>query len=160
MISKYEIETCHVVLSHVEIVELFNSNRVQQSDLAFFGEHTGLLRYLSIEEALTALRNEQPCRFDPSREPEIRAGWRQYGDTDLQEDMRYYRDWWREKVEDGRGISVHRGKTQFLLRMALAGLPEWEAIWDMDGGWYQEDAYNAVGSLFGWDPVKGWRDDD
>ena len=72
--------------------------------------------------------------------------------------MRHYRDWWRQKVEDGRGISVHRGKAQFLLRMALAGLPEWETIWAMDGGWYQEDAYNAVGALFGWKPVIGSRD--
>lgn len=152
------IATCHIVLSPAQITELYYSERVQHSDLAVFDEHENLLSYLPFDEAVTAVRNGEPWPSDSPKAQEDRKNWRQYGDEDLQDDMRHYRDWWRSKVEGGRGISVHRGKAQFLLRMALAGLPEWEAIWEMDGGWYQEDAYNAVAKLFGWETVIGSRD--
>lgn len=156
--SQYRVEACHVALSAAQIVDLYRSDRVRQSDLALFGELHRLLSYLPFDEAIAAVRKGAPWPSDSPEAQESRKNWTQYGDADLQDDMRHYRDWWRQKVEDGRGLSVYRGKQQFLLRMALAGLPEWETIWDMDGGWYQEDAYNAVGQLFGWEPVEGCRD--
>ena len=155
---KYQIATCHIALSEVQIVDLYRSDRVRHSNLGLFGEHKNLLNYLPFDEAITALRNGKAWPHYSLEAQEDRKYWQQYGDADLQDDMRHYRDWWRDKVESGRGISVFRGKEQFLLRMALAGLPEWETTWNMDGGWYQEDAYNAVGKLFGWEPVKGARE--
>lgn len=154
---QYRIAACHVALSAAQIVDLYRSDRVRQSDLALFGEHVSLLNYLPFDEAIMAVRHGAPWPSDSPVAQKDRKKWRRYGDADLQEEMRHYRDSARQEIEDAWGISFYRAKEQFLLRMALAGLPEWETIWDMDGGWYQEDAYNAVGQLFGWEPVEGCR---
>ena len=80
------------------------------------------------------------------------------GDSSLQEAIQHYREWWAQKGQDGRGISVWRGRTQMTNRLFLAGIAEWTALDEMeDGGWYQERAYNFVADLFGWGHVQGPR---
>lgn len=144
---KYTIEDAKIACTQEEMMALYR--QIKPDDI--FGEYLGgLVEYLTFATVQTA--------------GILRAGitaeeWGSVkGDEDLRSDMFHYRDWWREKVTEGRGLSCHRGKAQFCLRMALAGMPEWESIFYGDGGWYQEDAYNAVGELFGWPPVEGYRD--
>jgi len=84
------------------------------------------------------------------------------GDKQLQDSVRHYLEWWGDKVEGGRGISVHRGRAQMVNHLFLAGIPLWREIGldsdeGIDGGWYQEDAYNMVADLFGLPHKKGGR---
>ncbi len=144
---KYTIDDAKIALTQEEIAALFT--RIAPDDI--FGEYRGgLANYLDFATAQSMGIVEAGITADQWGEPK--------NDQNLRDDMGHYRDWWRQKVEDGRGISCHRGKAQFCIRMALAGMPEWEQIFDSDGGWYQEDAYNAVAELFGWKPICGYRE--
>lgn len=144
--AKYTIDTARVIFTQAEIRALFD--RIAPMDL--FGEfRAGLAAYLTFETAQAMGLLKDGTTASQWGEPK--------GDVALREDMVHYRDWWRQKVENGRGISCFRGKVQFCIRMAIAGMPEWESVLDSDGGYYQEDAYNAVGALFGWEPVEGCR---
>ncbi len=101
----------------------------------------------------------------PWLEDEVtREGWTQYNDKQLQYMLHHYMDnWWKQKVEDGRGLSVHRGRSQVVNLMFLAGIEAWKYIGldndeGMDGGWYQEDAYNAAADIFGLPHIEGYRE--
>jgi hypothetical protein len=130
----YRIEDMTVKATPEEIIAAYEGT-ISAEDM--FGEYGSCLGYLDYEHVKPYLKDG----VTPEQ-------WHQHGDEDLRSDFAHYRDWWREKIEDERGISVHRGKAQFAIRMMLAALPEWKHIWDMDGGWYQRDAYNAVAGLF------------
>lgn len=87
------------------------------------------------------------------------------GDQQLQEHIqRYMTDWWKKKVEDGRGISVHRGRAQVVNLLFVAGVEEWKRIGldveecGFSGGWYQEEAYNIAADLFGLPHIRGYRE--
>jgi len=85
------------------------------------------------------------------------------GNKVLREEIhRYMEDWWKQKVEDGRGISVHRGRAQVVNLLFLAGISLWKEIGldpdeGIDGGMYQEDAYNMVADLFNLPHIQGSR---
>ena len=145
--AKYSIDTVELKATPEEILKAFN-DVISDGTLAFLGEHTSCLSYLPYEYVKPYLK-----------EGITEADWKPKTTEDLREDFRHYRDWWAEKVEGGRGISVHRGKEQFAIRMMLTGMPEWKELWAMDGGWYQEDAYNFVAELFGFRKVVGYRED-
>lgn len=132
--AQYRFADLSVLATPEEIVKTFED--VFKKD-DFLGERVSVLSYLSYSHVTPYLK-----------EGATEADWQQSGDEDLRKEFVHYRDWWREKVEDERGISCHRGKEQFLIRMFLAGLPEWREIWDMDGGWYQISAYNRSAELF------------
>ena len=89
--------------------------------------------------------------------------WEPEDDNALRSELhRYMDDWWKQKVEDGRGISCHRGRAQVVNLLFIAGVEAWLAIGvdsdeGMNGGWYQEDAYNAVADVFGMPHIKGAR---
>lgn len=84
-------------------------------------------------------------------------------DKDLRSELhRYMEDWWKEKVEDGRGLSCHRGRAQVVNLLFLAGVEAWLHIGldgneGIEGGWYQEDAYNAVADIFEMPHIEGSR---
>lgn len=146
--SKYRIEDMRVQATPEEIRDAWETT-FKKAD--FFSELAGpCLAHLPFELVEPYLR-EGVTRDEWADEP--------WTDEKLQEDFAHYRDWWAQKVTDGRGISVYRGKAQFAVRMMVAGLPEWEELWQMDGGWYEEDAYNCVADLFGFEHVRGCRDD-
>lgn len=119
-----------------------------------FGEYRPrLIRFLDYEHAKPFLKHEVS-----------EDDWQPHGDDELRAELhRYMEDWWKQKVEDGRGISVHRGRAQVVNLLFLAGVEAWTFIGmdsdeGMDGGWYQEDAYNAVADVFGMPHIKGRRD--
>lgn len=118
-----------------------------------FGEYRpALIGFLDYEHA-------KPFLKEGTTEEE----WEQGGDKELRKDVhRYMEDWWKGKVEGGRGISVHRGRAQMVNRLFLAGIPLWKEIGidsdeGIDGGWYQEDAYNKIADLFGLPHIRGSR---
>lgn len=119
-----------------------------------FGEYRpALISYLTFE-------NAKPWLKDNVSEEE----WEQAGDKELREEVLHYLTWWGDKVEDGRGISVHRGRAQMINRLFLAGIPLWKEIGvdsdeGINGGWYQQDAYNKVADLFGYPHKIGGRYD-
>jgi len=136
----YNIDEMTVKATPEQIINAYE-NTIKKDD--FFGEYTSCLLYLPFESAKSFLKDgATPEQWG---EPK--------GDNELREDFEHYRDWWRQKVEDERGISVHRGKAQFAIRMMLAGCSEWKEIWSMDGGWYQRNAFNRCAELFGFERV-------
>mgnify|MGYP001590173923 CR=1 FL=1 len=127
---------------------------VQIADKDMFGEYRPrLIGFLDYEHV-------KPFLKDGVKEED----WEQSGEADLRSQLHdYMEDWWRQKVEDGRGISVHRGRAQVVNLLFLAGVEAWKAIGiddeeGMDGGWYQEDAYNMVADIFGMPHIKGYRE--
>lgn len=129
--------------------------RIEQvREFDIFGEYaprlTGFLNY----------ENARPFLKDGVTEEQ----WEQNDDGVLRAELhRYLKDWWKQKVEDGRGLSVHRGRAQVVNLLFLAGIEAWKAIGvnddeGMDGGWYQEDAYNAVADIFGLPHIQGYRE--
>ena len=135
----YRIDEMTVKATADEIIA--NYERViKKNDL--FGEYSSCINFIPYEKAKPYLK-----------EGVKKEDWIMENDENLRNDFEYYRDWWREKVECGRGISVHRGKAQFAIRMMLAGLPEWEELFTGDGGYYQLNAYNRVAKLFGFEPI-------
>ena len=137
--GKYKISEMKVAATPEEIINTYEA--VLKKD-DFMGEYGSCLEYLPYEFAKPYLK--KGVSVDQ---------WEQKEDADLVSDFEHYRDWWRQKVEDGRGISVHRGKAQFAIRMMLAGLPEWEDLFNCDGGYYQPTAYNDMAQLFGFEPI-------
>lgn len=131
-----------------EILERMEA--IAHSDM--FGEYRpALIAYLTYENAKPWLKDEV-----------TEATWKQGGDQELHESVLHYLDWWGQKVEDGRGISVHRGRAQIVNLLFLAGVPLWKEIGldsdeGIDGGWYQQDAYNMVADLFGYPHKKGGK---
>lgn len=122
---------------------------IKDSDI--FGEFRPMLiGFLDYEHA-------KPFLKDGAKEKD----WEQDGDKELREEVhRYMEDWWKQKVEDGRGISVHRGRAQMVNRLFLARIPLWKEIGidsdeGIDGGWYQEDAYNKMADLFELPHIQG-----
>ncbi len=135
----YDIGKMTVKATPEEIIRAFED--VFRKD-DFLGERLSCLEYLPYEHVKPYLRDDITAN-----------NWKQAGDEKLRAGFEYYRDWWREKIINERGISVHRGKEQFAIRMMLAGLPEWKELWDMDGGYYQRDAWNYVAGLFGFEEI-------
>jgi len=133
-----------VVVAPEDIVQ-----RIEQIKAGdFFGENTALLvTFLSFEDAKPYLKDEA-----------LQSQWEQKDNEHLRELFTYYKTWWAQKVTDGRGISVHRGRERLVELLFLAGVEGWEVLRDMDGGWYQEDAYNWTADIFGWPHVCGERD--
>lgn len=135
---KYDIKDLKIAASPDEIVKVYEEV-LKNDDL--LGERTAILAYLPFEKVKPYLK-------------EGVTDWTPSTDENLRSEFAHYRDWWAQKVTDGRGLSVHRGKEQFAIRMFLAGCLEWRELWMMDGGYYQEDAYNFVANLFGFPTVK------
>jgi hypothetical protein len=135
----YAIEEMTVKAAPEQIVHAYE-NTIKGDDV--FGEYFSCLLYLPFEHAKPYLRDGV-----------TEKDWEPDGDKELREQFEHYRDWWREKIINERGISVHRGKAQFAIRMMIAGLPEWRTLWDMDGGWYQRGAWNYVADLFGFEKL-------
>ena len=122
--------------------------------LDMFGEYRPrLVGFLSYEHAKPFLRDGV-----------MEKDWEMDTDKALREELhRYMEDWWKQKVEDGRGISVHRGRAQVVNLLFIAGIPLWKEIGidsdeGIDGGWYQSDAYNMVADLFELPHIHGARD--
>ena len=138
---KYKIENMTIKATSNDIIKLYEEIRAED----IFGECASILLYLPWDVV-------HPYLKEGITEEEWKGP---KGDADLRESFEHYRDWWRKKIEDERGISVHRGKEQFAIRMFLAGCPEWRELWDMDGGWYQRDAYGFAAGLFGFPQAGG-----
>jgi len=149
-----KIEEVTVKATQEEIVERVEA--LAHSDI--FGEYRpALISFLDYEYAKPFLKRSV-----------TKASWIEdgcpHGDEELRADIHRYMDgWWKQKVEDGRGISVHRGRAQVVNRLFLAGIPLWKEIGiggdeGIRGGWYQEDAYNMVADLFGLPHIKGARE--
>lgn len=143
------IDEMRVVASQKSILKRIE--QLKSSDL--FGEYRPrLIDYLDYEHAKQFLR-------DGVAEEE----WERNTDEILRKELHRYMDyWWKEKVEDGRGLSVHRGRVQVVNLLFLAGIEAWKYVGmddeeGMDGGWYQEDAYNAVADVFGLPHIRGAR---
>ena len=144
------IDELTVSVTQEEIVERIEA--IANSDM--FGEYRPrLVDYLDYKHAKPYLKDGTPEK-----------DWDAASDTTLQAELhRYMEDWWKQKVEDGRGLSVHRGRAQVVILLFLAGIPSWKEIGidadeGIDGGWYQEDAYNKVADLFELPHIKGSRD--
>lgn len=135
--AQYSIDEMTVKASPEQLIDAYE-HVIKKDDV--FGEYTSVLQYLPFEHAKPYLK-----------EGVTDSDWQPSGDEELRGQFQHYRDWWKQKIEDERGISVHRGKAQFAIRMLVAGLPEWRELWDMDGGWYQRDAYRFVVRLFGFE---------
>ncbi len=145
-----KIDELTVKATQEEILERIKA--IKDSDM--FGEfRPALICFLDYENAKPFLKDGA-----------IEVNWKPDGDKELREEVhRYMEDWWKQKVEDGRGISVHRGRAQVVNRLFLAGIPLWKEIGlDSDegigGGWYQEDAYNKVADLFCLPHIRGCRE--
>lgn len=67
---------------------------------------------------------------------------------DVSERAKSYMDFWLEKIEDERGISVVRATAHFVAWKWLLGHPDSDrfpgAPAGPDGGWYQWGAYNYI----------------
>jgi len=141
-----KIDEVAVKATQEEILEMIKN--IEKGDI--FGEYKpALIGYLDYDHAKPFLRD------DVTREE-----WQTGEDTKLREGLHTYMDWWKQKVKDGRGISVHRGRAQVVIRLFLAGIPLWKEIGidsteGIDGGWYQENAYNMVADLFELPHIKG-----
>lgn len=170
---KYRVEDLEVRCDPEEVVKTY-LDRFLDDD--FLGDYTRCLSFLPYSVVSRFMRQDArvPEKRDvgvgvlvsppklPPRGLELRwipeSEWVASTTKDLREAVAHYRDWWRQKVEDGRGISVGRGTALLTCYLLVAGCPEWRELHEMDGGWYQEDAYNFVADLFGWPHVQGYRD--
>ncbi len=146
------IDELHVVATPEGILKRIE--QVRERD--FFGEFCPrLIDYLPYEHAKQFLK-------DGIDEDE----WSPAGDEELRSELhRYMDDWWKQKVEDGRGISCHRGRAQVVNLMFLAGIEAWihigiDSYEGIAGGWYQEDAYNEAADVFGLPHIKGSTEDE
>lgn len=140
--AKYNIENMKLSATPEQIIEAYETI-IKRDDI--FGEYSSCLNYLPFENVKPYLKEGVTEKeWDENRK----------NDEDLRNDFKHYESWWREKIEDERGISVCRGKAQFAIRMMLAGCPEWKEIFTMDGGWYQRGAFKKVAELFGFEPVE------
>lgn len=144
-----KIDELTVKATQEEIVERIDA--IEGSDM--FGEfRPTLIGYLDYEHAKPFLKDEV-----------IEEKWEQGGDEQLRSEVhRYMEGWWKQKVEDGRGISVHRGRAQVVNLLFIAGVPLWKEVGidsdeGVNGGWYQEDAYNKIADLFGLPHIRGSR---
>ena len=137
---KYNLSTVTCRATPEQIVEMIE--RIDHED--FFGKFRSvLLEYLPYEHAKRFLND--------SVTPEM---WQEdvRGDHDamLRSQFQHYAAWWKETVEDKYGISVKRyAKYHFVLRMFLAGMPEWETLLSMADGYYTRDAYEVARELCG-----------
>ena len=144
------IDDLRVVVRQESIVKRIE--QIRASDM--FGEFVPkLVGFLDYEHAKPFLVDEA-----------TKESWGEhYGDEMLRIELhRYIDDWWKQKVEDGRGISCHRGRAQVVNLLFLAGVEAWLSIGidsdeGIDGGWYQEDAYNTVADIFGMPHIRGKR---
>ncbi len=145
-----KVSELEVKATQHEIIERIG--QIKKADI--FGEYVAaIIYYLDYDHAKPYLKDEV-----------TQEEWQKYSDKDrhLREDVQHYLDWWKQKVEDGRGISVHRGRAQMVNRLFLAGISLWKEIGiddkeGIDGGWYQEDAYNMVADLVELPHIKGHR---
>lgn len=152
-LQRYLIQDMAVVVDQDDIVRRLEQGR--QDDWA--GEETmQLLSFLDYAHAKPYLKDEVTASEwgQGDQEPQERQA---IDNARLRELLAHYRDWWAQKVRDGRGISVHRGRSFMVNLLFLAGVEGWEVLRDMDGGWYQEDAYNWTADIFGWSHVRGER---
>ena len=137
---KYDLSTVTCQATPEQIVEMVR--RIESED--FFGEfRPALLEYLPYEHA-------KPFLVDgvtPEQWQETVGN--EDHDAMLRRQFQHYAEWWKEKIENQRGISVWRAKSQFALRMFLAGMPEWETLLSMDDGCYTLDAYELARELCG-----------
>lgn len=172
---KYTIDTLEVRATPDSVMDAY-TNVLRHGD--FMGDYTRCLAYLPYSFLVPYMRQDArvPERTDigpytvvtpPKNAPrgmELQwipeDQWLPTTAKDLRAAFAANRDWWRQKVQGGRGISVHRGKAFAVCDLLVAGCPEWRDLHRMDGGWYQEDAYNFVADLFGWPHVRGSRDGD
>ena len=146
------IDELHVVATPEGILRRIE--QVKEYDI--FGEFCPtLIAYLPYEHAKLFL-------IDDLAEDD----WTANDDDELRSRLHYYMDdWWKQKVEDGRGISCHRGRAQVVNLMFIAGIEAWVHIGmssreGIDGGWYQEDAYNEAADVFGLPHIKGSAEDE
>lgn len=144
-----KIDKLTVKATQEEIMERIEA--IAGSDM--FGEYRPtLVAYLDYKHAKPFLKDSV-----------LEEDWEVTGDKELREELhRYMEDWWKQKIEDGRGISVHRGRAQVVNLLFLAGVSLWKKIGidsdeGINGGWYQEDAYNKVADLFELPHIKGER---
>jgi len=142
-----KIDEVTVKATQEEILERIEA--IEHSDM--FGEYRPrLVGFLNYENAKPFLKDSV-----------IEKGWEVDTEKDLREELhRYMEDWWKQKIEGGRGISVHRGRAQVVNLLFLAGIPLRKEIGidsdeGIDGGWYQEDAYNLVADLFELPHIQG-----
>ena len=147
--AKYAISEMSVKMAPEDILRNYEET-IKPND--FFGEYT-VPCTLNLPFALVRTYLNEDVSAEQWAEAVAESNGNKSAGDKLREDLAHYRDWWRSKIEGERGISVERGKAQFAIRMMLADLPEWRTLWDMDGGWYQRDAYNYVAGLFGFDEV-------
>ena len=147
-----KVEDLRLKATQEEIVDRIAE--ITEADV--FGEYCPrLISFLDYEHAKPLLKGDV--------KPE---DWKAYGDLELRKLVEHYLDWWTQKVEDGRGLSVWRGRAQMVNCLFLAGIPLWKEIgideeeFGFDGGWYQEEAYNMVADLFGRPHVFGPRKRD
>lgn len=104
----YDIGKMTVKATPEEIIKAFED--VFRKD-DFLGERLSCLKYLPYKYVKPYLRDDVTI-----------SDWKQAGDEKLRAEFNFYRDWWRSKIENERGVSVHRGKEQFAIRMMLAGV--------------------------------------
>lgn len=148
----YDIDELTVIAKQDAILKRIT--QIEKVDI--FGEYIpALVGFLDFEHA-------QPFFKDGITEDD----WQQGSDDYLRSELhRYMVDWWKQKVEDGRGISVHRGRAQVVNLLFLAGIEAWMQIGidddeGMKGGWYQQDAYNAVADIFGLPHIIGCPEEE
>ena len=138
---KYDLKNVRVTRTQDEIVELVDKLIVEQD--MFVDEYTDrltdFLDYAHVKKYLKPEVTQE--QWDSVRHQDL--------DAALRANFAHYSEWWKQKIDDERGISVHRGKAQFALCMFLAGMPEWEKVYYEDGGYYQRAAYEYVRKLCG-----------
>ena len=135
---KYDLSTVTCQATPEQIVEMMQ--RIESED--FLGEfRPALFGYLPYEHAKPFLSNGVTS--------EQWVVGNEDHDAMLRRQFQHYAEWWKDKIENQRAISVWRAKCQFALRMFLAGMPEWETLLSMDDGCYTLDAYELARELCG-----------
>lgn len=136
---KYDLSTVTCTRTPEEIVAMAKSIE----GTGVLGEFApALFEYLPYEHAKSFLKEGVT-----SEQWEDARG--EGNDAKLRNQFQHYAEWWKEKIENERAISVWRAKGQFALRMWLAGMSEWEEIFHTDGGYYTRDAYETARELCG-----------
>lgn len=143
--SKYDIETVTVKATPQEILEAYETV-LKQDD--WLGEHVSCIAYLPYEFA-------KPYLKDGATADE----WPSLSDAELRAEFEHYATWWRQKIENERGISCWRGRNQFAIRMMLAGCPEWREVYEAEG-YYSRSAYATAAKLFGLPAAERSREEE
>ena len=146
----HELEVCASQESIVNRIKEISPNDI-------FGEYVpALIKFLDYNHAKEYLNDGV-----------TEATWHKGDNQMLREDMYHYmNDWWKQKVEDGRGLSVHRGRAKVINLLFVAcieayahiGMDAEDGPLAINGGWYQEDAYNLVADIFDMPHIRGRRD--